>query len=184
MLGGRSLVFFLKKKKCRRRPLPSVRPTDRSAHRRLPKTTAIFPLILLVAACAKAPKNKYHRHGTVSWILAKAGSPDRFVASPLLLLYPTVRYPTVTIWAAWSYAGPSSPRPLKVAYHVADTSIEVGHRNEPEVWPAGGHPVVHETPVRPTPCSFLTERPLAAVLSCTCGLLLCSLGSLDEVLRA
>ena len=139
--------------------LPSVRPTDRSAHRRLPKTTAIFPLILLAAACAKAPKNKYHRHGMVSWILAKAGSPDRFVASPLLLLYPTVRYPTVTIWAAWSYAGPSSPRPLKVAYHVADTSIEVGHRNEPEVWPAGGHPVVHETPVRPTPCSFLTEGP-------------------------
>ena len=105
------------------------------------------------------PQNNYHRHGTVSWILAKAGSPDRFVASPLLLLYPTVRYPTVTIWAAWSYAGPSSPRPLKVAYHVADTSIEVGHRNEPEVRPAGGHPVVHETPVRPTPCSFLTEGP-------------------------
>ena len=46
-----------------------------------------------------------------------------------------------------------------MAYHVADTSIEVGHRNEPEVRPAGGHPVVHETPVRPTPCSFLTEGP-------------------------
>ena len=68
-------------------------------------------------------------------------------ASPLALLFPTPRYPTVTSWAARTYAGWGRTWRSELDCHGSNTPTYAKECHEPEERAVGGHPAVHDTPV-------------------------------------